>query len=118
MLHCATKAVLYPIEMTIGDRIRIARERLDPDVTQLDVAKHFGITDKAVSQWELNETAPGREKLPKLAKLLKVPLKWLSEGGGPVPPENDLAVQIETLSEDERVAVSAFIEHLRHAYPV
>lgn len=105
--------MLYPIEMTLGERIKAARERLEPEVTQAAIGELFGISDKAVSAWERDDTRPGIEKMPKLARGLKVPLGWLLEGGAPVPAVDDPTVQLETLSAQEQSAVAAFIQHLR-----
>lgn len=81
-------------------------------MTQAALGEELGVSDKAVSQWERDVDAPESERIPEIAKALKVPLKWLWEGGGPIPDPNDLAVQIEALTRTEQQAVRAFIEHL------
>lgn len=100
--------------MTLGNRISEARKRLRPKVTQRALGKKLGISDKAVSAWERDETKPENERMPEIAKALRVTVKWLWEGGGPVPDGNDLIVQIESLSPTEQQAVEAFIAGLRH----
>lgn len=88
--------------MNIGNRIKHARERLVPEVTQQHVANALGISDKAVSGWELGSSKPARDRMPELARVLKVPLAWLSEGSGEPPAPDDLVVLIEALTEDDR----------------
>jgi transcriptional regulator with XRE-family HTH domain len=83
--------------MSLGTRIKAARERLSPRVTQQDLANHFGITDKAVSSWERNETVPDPDKLVKLRDILRVPFAWLLAGTGTPPPPEDTAVRMDDL---------------------
>lgn len=112
-LHCAAKALLYTIEMTLGKRIKRARERLQPKPTQTDIGKFFHISDKAVSSWERDETVPELDKIAKLAKFLKVPCIWLLEGTGEPPAPDALEVTIEQLKPSERALVGAMIETIR-----
>lgn len=112
LLHCGRKAMLYTVVMTLGNRIRAARERLVPEMTQDMLGGVFGITGKAVSQWELDTTAPHRNKLPKLARTLKVPLAWLSEGKGAPPQPDDLVVRLEALQDQDRDTVSDLVDAL------
>lgn len=105
--------MLYPIVMTLGKRIAAARKRLDPKVTQGELGRRFKISDKAVSSWERDESVPEVDKLPRIARELKVPVVWLLEGKLPPPDVTDPAVQIEALSEADQRAVSAFITHLQ-----
>lgn len=104
--------MLYPVAMTLGNRIRAARERLSPRPTQKDIGDKFGITDKAVSGWERDESAPELEKMPKLARELQVPLEWLLEGVGAPPPPDDLRVRIEALPPADRQMLGLMIETL------
>jgi transcriptional regulator with XRE-family HTH domain len=113
LLHCSNKVALYNIEMTLGKRIKAARERLQPKPTQADVAKFFSVTDKAVSSWERDETVPELDKIAKLAKRLQVPCLWLLEGGGPPPEPDSLEVEIEHLAPQERAVVAATVSALR-----
>lgn len=105
MLHCATQVALYDIEMTLGKRIKAARERLPKKMTQQALADEFGITDKAVSAWERDVDTPGLDKLPKLRKVLRVTYAWLVEGGGPPPAVDDPQVTLEDLAQNERAAI-------------
>jgi transcriptional regulator with XRE-family HTH domain len=113
LLHCQYQAVLYAIEMTLGKRIKAARERLNPKPTQADIGSHFGVTDKAVSAWERDATIPELDKIADLAVLLKVPCIWLLKGAGAPPSPEALEVAIEDLKPSERAVVNATIQALR-----
>lgn len=99
--------------MTLGKRIKKARERLKPKPTQTDIAKYFDITDKAVSAWERDETVPELEKIADLATLLKVPCVWLLKGTGEPPAPDALETAIEDLKPSERAVIDATIKALR-----
>jgi len=100
MLHCPTKVVLYNIEMSIGKRIKAARERLRPELTQQALAEALDVSDKAVSGWERDEASPKPAKYPELRRMLKVTYAWLLEGGDTPPPAVD---DPEVLIEDRLV---------------
>jgi transcriptional regulator with XRE-family HTH domain len=108
LLHCAYQAILYALDMTLGKRIKLARKRLGK--TQQDLADHFGITDKAVSAWERDETAPEHERMPELRRFLQVPYYWLHEGKGDPPAPNDIQGLMDGLAPPERAAVRTLIE--------
>lgn len=88
-LHCGDKAPLYNVDMTLGNRIKQARERLRPKLTQAELGAKFGISDKAVSSWERDKTIPEPEKWGLLRQTLRVTYAWLVDGEGPPPSEND-----------------------------
>jgi transcriptional regulator with XRE-family HTH domain len=115
LLHCPDKAGLYTIAMTLGKRIKSARERLRPKPTQADIGSHFGVTDKAVSAWERDETVPELDKIAKLAKRLQVPCLWLLDGAGEPPTPDALEVAIENLRPSERAILSATAQALRQS---
>jgi len=110
-LHCMPKGSLYSAAMTLGRRIKAARERLDPKMTQGKLADAFGISDKAVSGWERDKDIPDIAKMPELRRVLRVTYAWLMEGGNSPPPAiDDPEVLIEDRAinlyrkEDRRVA--------------
>ena len=86
--------------MTLGRRIKAARERLDPKMTQGKLADTFGITDKAVSGWERDKDIPDIGKMPELRRVLRVTYAWLMEGGNSPPPATD---DPEVLIEDRAI---------------
>jgi transcriptional regulator with XRE-family HTH domain/SOS-response transcriptional repressor LexA len=70
---------------SLSRRLRDARE--GRGLRLIDIADAFGISTKAVSQWERDETTvkrkparPDIDKLPKLARILGVSLTWLMTG--------------------------------------
>lgn len=66
--------------MSIGDRIRWARER--KGLTQDEVALKFNISRNAVSLWESGDTAPRGQRLAILAGILDINVEWLITGEG------------------------------------
>lgn len=50
----------------------IAALRKEKGMTQLELAEHMGVTDKAVSKWERDLCCPDVTSLPKLAELFGV----------------------------------------------
>lgn len=64
-----------PADKRRGQRLRDRRKQIGLDVTEL--ANAVGVSQPAVSQWELGITAPKRRLLGKLAQILKVSPAWL-----------------------------------------
>lgn len=92
--------MLYDIVMTMGKRIKAARERIHPKMTQQALAAALGISDKAVSGWERDEASPELGKLGDLRQILRVTYVWLVDGGATSPPSPD---DPEVLLEDRMV---------------
>lgn len=83
--------------MSIGKRIQAARKRL-PGMTQIKLGQVLGISDKAISSWERDETKPEGDRYPDLVKALKITYRYLCEGGNQKPPDpSDLEVLLDTL---------------------
>jgi len=59
LLHCGSKAELYNDKMTLGKRIKAARERLEPKPTQTDSARRRAAVQSALSDMQTNIRAPG-----------------------------------------------------------
>lgn len=57
----------------------IAALRKEKAMTQLDLAREMGVTDKAVSKWERDLSFPDVASLPKLAEVLGVSVDELLE---------------------------------------
>lgn len=64
-----------PADKRRGQRLRERRKAMGLDITEL--AKAIGVSQPAVSQWEIGITAPNRKKVAKLAQILRVPVSWL-----------------------------------------
>jgi len=88
LLHCENKVLLYPIGMTIGKRIRMARLRLTPKMGQEQLAEAAGVSKQAVYDWEKKDGQPSSDKVPAVRKALRVTFAWLLAGDGP-PPDPD-----------------------------
>lgn len=58
----------------------IAELRKQKNMTQKDLAKKLGVTDKAISRWETGKGYPDIESLPALASALSVSLNELLNG--------------------------------------
>jgi transcriptional regulator with XRE-family HTH domain len=81
------------MDMTMGKRIKIARQRLN--MTQDELAGALGVTYQSVSQWERDLGGPGPERIPGLRRVLKVTYAWLMEGADAPPAPTDDAVLAE-----------------------
>lgn len=57
----------------------ISALRKEKGMTQLDLAREMGVTDKAVSKWERDLSFPDVASLPKLAEVLGVSVDELLE---------------------------------------
>ena len=57
----------------------ISSLRKEKGMTQLELARHMGVTDKAVSKWERNLSFPDVASLPKLAEVLGTSVDELLE---------------------------------------
>ncbi len=96
--------------MTLGKRIKAARERLTPRPTQADIAEQFGVTDKAVSGWERDSSVPELDKIAKLARILKVPTSWLLDGKGAPPAPDALESVVDRLDPAGRELLEAMAQ--------
>lgn len=97
--------------MKIGDRIRKARTEV-AKITQEALGKHFGISPKAVAQWESGTTVPRGPKLQELPRLLGVSSRWLMEGRGP------MTIKAEGDHNSAEVAVVGYIGAGDTVYPI
>lgn len=114
-LHCPVQGLLYDPAMSLGSRIKAARQRAidGRKLTQSDIAKAFGVTMQAVSAWERDEVKPDIDKLPKLAEILLVPLEWLLAGSGAPPSATELAQLISALNGLSEAQRSLVVRQLR-----
>lgn len=68
--------------MSIGSRIRDARERAEPKITQHKLAEACGVRHLAISQWERDKTVPRADQLATIAEACAVDPGWLLTGAG------------------------------------
>ena len=66
-------------EKSVGERI--ARLRSEKGMTQVELAEKLGVSDKAVSKWELGGCYPDVTMLPLLADTFGVSVDFLMRGG-------------------------------------
>lgn len=66
------------MQQTLGKRIYAYRK--EQGMTQLELAEKMGVTDKAVSKWERDLSAPDINSIPKLAELLDISVEALMQG--------------------------------------
>ena len=65
---------------TFGDRLDAARR--NANLSQRELAKHIGIKNSTLQNWEDDVTEPRANKLNTLAGMLNVSLMWLINGEG------------------------------------
>lgn len=61
--------------MSIGDNIKKLREK--KEMSQSDLSKKLGVSDKTISSWEINRTKPKLDMLEKICSTLDVPITEL-----------------------------------------
>lgn len=66
------------IVISIGDRIRIARDKRDLD--QVELAGMIGVSDQTIRRWEHGEREPKATQVVALADALSVRPGWLLDG--------------------------------------
>ena len=54
--------------------LNIATLRRSADITQANLAAAMGVTQAAIAQWEREISLPGTRQLPRLARVLGVPI--------------------------------------------
>jgi transcriptional regulator with XRE-family HTH domain len=92
--------------MSLGNRIKIARERLKSPtgrgmMTQTELGALVGrVSKQSVYQWENDLGVPIADKLPALRKALHVTFVWLLTGEGLPPEPSDSAVLFENMVSD------------------
>lgn len=90
-----TSTIARGREFTMSEKsfgTMIATLRKEKDVTQLDLARKMGVTDKAVSKWERDLSFPDISSLPKLAEELGVTVDELLKAKTE-KPERESATQ-------------------------
>lgn len=78
------------MKMTMGTLI--AHRRKELGLTQLDLARQLGVTDKAVSKWERDLSCPDVQTLPRLAQILDLTVEELLQAQ-PASPRKETKKQ-------------------------
>lgn len=99
-------------------KVRLRQALESSGITQASIAKHFGITVQAVSEW-FNLNKPGKcepDRYPDLCGLLSVSIVWLLSGKGPregiamTDSAFDLLRRFQMLQPDQRETVNTVID--------
>lgn len=100
--------------MTLGERIRICRQRAG--MSQEKVAELVGVSRQAVTKWEVNQSAPNTENLFKLAEVLGTTVDMLlvseDENKAPLAEERKAAIRKERRKRNVRAAVLAALGYM------
>jgi len=84
------------ISRQIGSRIRSLRIRIE--LTQQAFAQKLGVSDRAISSYELGDSSPSLKNIIRIAKLAQVSIDWLLTGS---TMENQKPPESEEVPEDE-----------------
>ena len=87
--------MLYYIDMTMGYRIKVARDRLG--LNQEEVGNAIGVSKQSVNQYETKGTSPEPHRIPALRQILRVTFAWLHAGEGPPPDKDSIEVRMDDL---------------------
>lgn len=79
-IYCVDRYLQMQEEITLPDRIRLARQRAQ--LSQKALGKLLGISSQSVNQWEAGTTKPSRQHLIKISTFTNVELGWLMTGEG------------------------------------
>lgn len=63
--------------MTLGDRIRLAREAAGH--SQASLARKLGTAQTTISKWERGASEPGRDDIKRLAQVLRIPVSVIED---------------------------------------
>ena len=89
----------------------------EKELSAYQVEKETGVKQSNLSRWKAGKGKPGRDSLEKLAAYFGVSVDYLINGdpGDPVGivGEDDGFVSFADLTEDERIAVRAFLKAYR-----
>lgn len=98
---------------------RITQLREQHKIKQADLAKHMGISQGTLSNWETGKHEPGNDHLQKLADYFGVSIDYLMERTvDPRPPQLQGAlpetfIDLSDLPPTELEQVRKFVEYLR-----
>jgi transcriptional regulator with XRE-family HTH domain len=84
--------------------LKAARERAN--LSQQDVGRHFGISDKTISAWEKGIGDPGIYRLRDIAKLYGVAADALLWENSLTPEAMKFAAEYDSLTEQQKASFS------------
>ncbi|MCL2235166.1 MAG: helix-turn-helix domain-containing protein [Defluviitaleaceae bacterium] len=80
----------------VGDFIKSKRKELK--LTQTHIADELGVTAQAVSKWERGENMPDVGFIPDIAKMLKVSIEEILQGGGSADETEDIQPDLNSFA--------------------
>lgn len=97
--------------VSVGDKVRIARDSKFPPVSMRELARLTGLTKGKINMWESGRTMfPRREDIEKVAAALEVPVEWFYDGQpGQPPKEAGNGVRIKDPNLIQGFAVTAAV---------
>ncbi|WP_226677280.1 helix-turn-helix domain-containing protein [Mesobacillus jeotgali] len=106
---------------TLGERLRIARER--KGFSQTEVYRRTNINNKTLSKYEKNDTKPDIETVTDLANFYDVSVEWLLTGQSPTKNDDDksdfdpevrsLARDIKNLQSSDKALLKDLIKSMQ-----
>jgi len=84
-------------DMSLGDRIRVERER--KGWSQADLGQRIGVSQVTIAKIESGQTVKSKW-LPELMNALSIPMSGSQPGAPTEPPPEDLALLRQTLPQD------------------
>ena len=88
----------------LNERIRILRTT--NNISQVELAKHLGVTKQSVSNWENDNIQPSIEMLMKLSNFFNVSTDFL------LGMENRIYIEITGLSQEEASHIQLLISDI------
>lgn len=100
-LHFATVLARFEAQMAaysadVGRRMREARTRNRPDLSQEAAAHEIGVSSKQYGRWETGKSQPRAANWAKIAEVLQVAVDDL-RGKPPIAPEQELRDQLDRI---------------------
>ena len=86
--------------------LQIKKLRLASGITQVELAKHLGVTKQCVSNWENDNIQPSIDMLIKLSEFFKVSTDYM------LGIEKRKNIDVEGLSEEQIVHIRYIVEDI------
>lgn len=81
--------------VSVGDKVRIARDAHFPPISLRELASKAGLTKAKINMWESGRTNhPKRADVEAVAKVLGLPVEWFYDGQPGPPPKQASAEPI------------------------
>lgn len=107
-LHLQRQALLYHLDMTLGNKIKKARKA--KKMTLQSLADEIGVSKQLVWQWEKGDS-DARMHIGALSKALEMPVEYFH---GASQPPSTLEAKIKLLTPDNRTFMENMADQLLH----